>query len=608
MTGQSETQKLMSDDESVLDLVGEWVSFYRANPHRFVEDYFHAHLKKFQQIIINMMFHGNYSMYIAARGQGKSFLTAVFCCAYCILYPGVKIIIAAGARSQSINVLKKIKTDLMAGSPELASEIMDIQTSQANAFCYFHNQSTIEVVTANDKARSNRSHIIIVDEFRMVDLNVLTTVLRHFNAAPRMPGFMSKPEYANYPRERNKEIYLSSAFYKSHWSYNKMRSFFAAMMSESKKSFVCGLPYQLSVKEDLYDAGQALDEMSEADFDPIRWEMEMETVWYGDEDGSLFNFEAIERCRKIPYPWLPDEFSAKLTDKRVRIPDKQNGEKRILSLDVALMASSKRRKNDAAALYINSLVPTKTQRYLNHLVYSEVTEGEHTADQALRARKLFDEYQCDYLVIDANGAGFGVFDALVREITDPKTGEVYPPLSCCNDPEKAARCTDPHAPKVIWAINANARFNSSCALLLREGFRSGKIRLLSPDTEKEDLLSALKGYSSLSQYDQSRLSLQYLNTNLLINELINLQHDESGGIVKVYEKSGMRKDRYSSLSYNYYVACQLEAKLKNHSNNFSKSDALSCIRAPKHITKGGGSRRRSENGYARKPTERKSRI
>jgi len=67
--------------------------------------------------------------------------------------------------------------------------------------------------------------------------------------------------------------------------------------------------------------------------------------------------------------------------------------------------------------------------------------------------------------------------------------------------------------------------------------------------------------SSLSHTEKTNLLLPYIHTTLLINELVKLQHEESGGRVKIYEKSGMRKDRYSSLSYNYYVATQLEGKL-----------------------------------------------
>ena len=99
---------------------------------------------------------------------------------------------------------------------------------------------------------------------------------------------------------------------------------------------------------------------------------------------------------------------------------------------------------------------------------------------------------------------------------------------------------------------------------MREGFRSGKIRLLVTEYDAEALLSELKGYNSLSPNEKIRLQMPYVHTTLLIDELVNLQHEESGGRVRIFEKAGKRKDRYSSLSYNYYVATQIESKMGRH--------------------------------------------
>lgn len=177
--------------------------------------------------------------------------------------------------------------------------------------------------------------------------------------------------------------------------------------------------------------------------------------------------------------------------------------------------------------------------------------------------------------------GLGVFDALVRDISDPENGEIYPALSCCNNPEMAERCTVRGAEKVIWAIKGNPALNSECAVLLREGFRSGKIRLLATEYDAENYLSELKGYDSLSQSEKIKIQLPYIHTTLLINELVKLQHEEPGGRVKVFERAGMRKDRYSSLSYNYYVATQLESKLlRSHSSEYT-TDSFFMFKPPK---------------------------
>lgn len=178
--------------------------------------------------------------------------------------------------------------------------------------------------------------------------------------------------------------------------------------------------------------------------------------------------------------------------------------------------------------------------------------------------------------------GLGVYDCLARDMVDTETGEIYPALSCCNNTEMASRCTVPGADKVIWSIKASSQFNSDCAFLLREGFRSGRIRLLSTEYDAEEYLSELKGYGSLTPHERLSLQMPYINTTLLIDELTKLQHEESNGKVKVYEKSGMRKDRYSGLSYNYYVALQIENKMAKRNNLNAGSSNIFEIRAPSY--------------------------
>lgn len=46
----------------------KWISFWRANPHRFVEEYLNVNLKIFQCILLYMMNKNNYFMYLASRG------------------------------------------------------------------------------------------------------------------------------------------------------------------------------------------------------------------------------------------------------------------------------------------------------------------------------------------------------------------------------------------------------------------------------------------------------------------------------------------------------------------------------------------------------------
>lgn len=240
----------------------------------------------------------------------------------------------------------------------------------------------------------------------MISKDVIDTILRKFLTQRRMPEYKSlskEKKIEMYSKEKNMTMYLSSAYWADHWSYLKCQDTFKFMLDENRKQFVCGLPYQLSIDEGLLDADTIADEMSETDFSSVKFQMEYEALWYGNDEDAFFDFSSISKNRKIKYPMLPDELLKKIGGNQLfRIPQKQPGEIRILSADIALM-SSKKNKNDASAIFINQMYKTKSGRHTSNIVYCEVSEGLRTDDQALQIRKLYDEFMCDYIVLDTNG-------------------------------------------------------------------------------------------------------------------------------------------------------------------------------------------------------------
>ena len=576
---QTDAEIKKAKAEKLMNGVNLWASFYRANPHRFAKDYLGLKLKKFQQIILCMMFQFVNSIYLASRGGGKSFLLAIFCCCYCILYPGTTICIASKTRGQAMEVIDKIDKILVPKSQNLKMEILKILMNQSDAYVTFKNGSTIKVVTASDSARHNRATILIVDEFRMVDKKTIDTVLRKFLTSPRKPGFLDKPEFADYGHERTKELYASSCWYKAHWSYEHVRSYVVNMI-RGRSYFCCSMPYQLAIKENLLDKTRVEDEMSESTFNSVSFQMEMEALFFGKGDGGLYNFDEINRNRKIEFPYYPKFLEQKLTDKRLILPPKLPGEIRLLSADIALMASTKN-KNDATSIFINRMLPTSNGKYVNNIIYADNNEGLRTDAEALIIRRLFSDFDCDYLVLDTNGLGIGVSDALMADIYDPNTGVTYGALSCCNNEKLASRCLIPNAPKKIWSINGSPEFNSQCALGLREAIKQGQVRLLLSEYDAEELLSTIKGYNALTPAEALEYKLPYVHTSLLINELINLEYETNNNVVKVKKKAGMRKDRYSSLSYNIYVSKILEREIASQKAKESIGGMVLNYRAPK---------------------------
>lgn len=512
--------------------------------------------------------------------QGKTYLTALFCCVRCILFPGTKIVVSSGTLKQANEVLLKIQDDFMKRSPILCSEIEKCNIGQNDATISFKNTSWIKTRTSSENSRSARANIIIVDEFRMVDENVLNTVLRKFLTSPRQPKYLEKSEYKHL-QERNKEIYMSSAYFKSSWAYKKAQSYTLSFFDDKKKYFICGLPYQVSVKEGLLSKEQIEDEMSELDYNELVQSMEMECLWFGDTDGSLFNFDVLSGRRKIRNAFLPLSFY----NDKTTIPKLGNAEKRVLSVDVALMRSTKKKDNDAAAVYINSMIQNSSTTYQSNYVLGETFEGLTTDELGLIVMRYFYKYKCTDLVLDTNGIGLGVYDFIIKDQYDPETGDTYKALTCVNDKEMAERCKVKDAKQVVWSVKATAKFNNEICVLLRNGIQNGKINFLVSEQDADEILKdTYKGYNKLSLSEKVKLKTSYIQTTMAIYELVKLEHEVKDGNIKVKEISGMRKDRYSSIAYNYWCACQLELKLKPKNTSTESLISNLTIRQPKRIS------------------------
>lgn len=555
---KSDKELTLEKSQKTMNAVVKYASYYRQNIHRFVQEYLGIELKLFQKILLYAMDHNDASYYIASRGQGKSFLVALYAVSRCILYPHTQCIVCSYTYKQGKIIVEKITNDFMHRSPLLVNEIKKITTGQNDCFIYFKNGSYIKVVTSGEGARGNRSNLTIVDEARLIPEKTVSEILKPMNASSRYAGYLNKPEYYHL-QEVNKQIYMSSAYYSSSEMYEKVKGYFASMLTPGMKFFVVALPYQLSIKEGLLLRQSILNEMAESTFSDISFAMEREALFYGSTEDALFDFKTLD-SRRIVGDCIFDLDYYRLT--KAKIPEKKSEEIRVLSLDIALLAS-KKHDNDASAFILHSGIPTSTNNYIDNIINISTCEGLTTEELGLETMRRFYQYDCDYLAIDATGLGQAVLDYIMgANRYDPLYNTTYGALNVINNPDLEDRCKVKNAPKVVYAIKANARSNNDMALALRAGFQNGYINLLISDTNIEEKLSKIRGYGKLSEEQQVGMRMPYVQTTLLINELINLTHDTSNGLVKVKEKSGMRKDRYSSLEYGWYVIQELGKQLK----------------------------------------------
>lgn len=407
----------------------------------------------------------------------------------------------------------------------------------------------------------------------MVDKSIVDTVLKKFMTAPRQPKYLNKPEYKHL-QERNKEVYLSSAFYKHNWSWDKVNAIFDAMM-DGKSYFLCSLPYQLPIKEGLLMREQVEDEMNESDFSSVGWMMEMEALFYGESEKAFFKYVDLEKNRVLPKAIYPKNFYSILKDKGFKYREKQDNEIRLLSCDISGMSSEKV-SNDSSVFTILGLIPNKNNPkiYDKYVYYMKSLDGGHSLTQAIEIRRLYEQFDCDYICLDTQSFGLGIYDNLVTDLYDKELDIKYNALNCCNDEIMAKRCYVDEAPKVIWSIKANAQLNNNMHIYVRDSLKRNKVNLLMNENECKDTLNSFKGYDKLPTEEQMEFVMPYIQTSLLIQEMINLERvDTENNLIKLKEPSSKRKDRYSSLGYGLYIAQQLELKLnENKQSKFKAED------------------------------------
>lgn len=387
----------------------------------------------------------------------------------------------------------------------------------------------------------------------MIKKDILDSVLLPFLNVNRQPPYLKKQEYSHLTEE-NVEIYISSAWYESHWMWKSMLSARDAML-EGLESVIFAMDYLVPLHYGLLSRKRIDNIKSKKDFDQLNFSLEYENLMYGQNADALFALEDVDDNRNGKKAFYPinnlDYFDLK--DKK-KEPLKE-GEVRVIGVDVALMGG---KNNDNTIITCVRLIPNGDS-YKRQVLYIESIHGKHTDAQATRIRQVFEDFQAHYIVLDSAGNGLSVYDALCKITYDEERDVEYEAYCSFNDDEMAKRALSKNPMKVIYTIKGNRNLNHEIATSLRSNFQSGNIELLINEIDALEYLKERKLIKeTTSEEKKAELLMPFAQTTATINELVNLDHEIVGGKIVVSEASGKRKDRYSSLAYANYLAKVLE--------------------------------------------------
>ena len=372
-----------------------WNTFFRRNPHRFVEMYMGIKLFPYQILWLYLMSISDVFVAICSRAAAKSFLVAVFGIAQCILYPNSEVVIGASTIKQAGLIISEKVQFLRNQSALLQREIISITTNINSYEALFANGSKMKVVAANEGGKGNRATFLVLDEFRLLKKEIVDEIFTPFLYVRQVP-FKQLPEFADYPEEEPRKFSISSAGYKSEWWFKDTISTIKLMVEGKKAGFFC-TDYLISILHKIKTRKQMETEKEQSD--PISFAMEYENVPMGQSGKAYFKSQMFPRNIKGAfYPMRGDMLTSKKNPYAIpKVP----GEIRVVSLDVASRAN---KVNDNSITVCARLIPTH-KGYNRKIVFIESSHGSNIISQALRIKEVFFDFGADYLVLDLQQVG-----------------------------------------------------------------------------------------------------------------------------------------------------------------------------------------------------------
>lgn len=529
----------------------EFFSYYRYYIDEFAMDILGVDLFPFQRVILRAMGRGQFSVLIACRGIGKSWIVALFYICVSILYPNVKCGIASGNSQQARNVIiQKIKGEL-SKNETIAREInFPIRTGADDCYCEFKSGSEIRAITlaqdrGGDSARSWRFNYLLVDEARLVKDDIIETILIPMTKTKRQNALKWKQN------EKGKVIFISSAYLKTSGLYKRFKYHFEQMVSGNQNYVAMCFPYQVGIQAGLFDANDIEQERAKPTMTSDKFAYEYEGVFVGSSGESYYPYELTMPCRILEHCELEQP--------------KKSDSIYLITHDVAVSTA---KNSDNACTHVIKLKLRPNGTYTKSAVYIKVVNGLPLEKQRDYLRELIHLKfpNCKKLVIDERGAGNGLPRMFYEswEYTDPKTKITveYPPLIKDNDEEGFLL---DNAIPMIRAVNATNDFNTTYYPYMKSCFEDRTLQLLVASDEVD------------AQYKSGDITpeeyAQYIEHDTLQSELSNIkqEYSESGNLQYNRIVKTKKRDRATSLFYGLSVISEWE--LENRQNLYSNKNA-----------------------------------
>ena len=500
----------------------------------------------YQRIVLRAVMRFKNIFITAPRAFSKSFIIILGMMLQDIFIPGHKNFICAPQKNQSAQIAKEKITEIYDRWPLIRKEVIGGEVSDTPGnfgkdyvTIKFRNGSQFDVVGALESTRGGRRHSGLLDEIRNADEEAINTiVLPLINVSRRLPDNTVNPKEPN-----QQVISATSAGAKTSFSYDKLIDVFEKSIIEPQNAFCIGCDYRVPALHGLIDRNYLTDLKMSPSYNETAFATEYLSIWQGSTDESWFNYDKLQRYRKIKNP-----------EKYAKFREGSN-QFYLLSVDVG-------RLNDQTVVCVFRVNIIKDRYYatlVNLIVLGRQTETKTFLQQAIDLKHIIRDYQAREVIIDCNGLGVGLADYMIQQQIDDD-GEVLPAYGFFNnDDYKKVQPKD--AINILYSIKANGPLKSKIHSNAYSRLNSGMVKFLIKEQEAKSALMATKIGQKMSIQQRIERLMPHEMTTKLFEEMSNLRLKRTGsGLDITLEPINTRfpDDKYSAFSYGLWRIKEIE--------------------------------------------------
>ena len=515
----------------------------------------HFHLMPFQRIALRASMRYRYHFWTATRATSKSFTAYLSALVRATLLPNSNLMIVSDTKGTVIKIAEAKFEEIFRHWPlfrnELKTRSDDGKTGIKSSNNYYEihlkNGSTITVIS-KDTSRGLRATGAILEECALIEETPYNEVIW-----PQMNIQRVEVDGTINPEEpAAAQIFITTAAERTVFMYPKLIEITINAVLRPKEYFSWGVSYEVPLHYGLISKQTLMDQRYSTTVSEESFARESLSIWSGNNADAWLDSKRLNKHRNL----------LKCERKAQENPSNPNTYYQI-GIDVARYSAN-------TAIMVGKIIPNDNGVKKN-IIYTEVIQGANfITDQAPRIKKLIQLFHPREVVMDGNGPGIGLLDAMVLPSVDKKTGETFPAYYVFNNdyhlPPGIKTPSDEPRPElnaIIYDIKAGSSNDDAIHSNFFTQVNNGSVSFLAHERVVKDKLLKTKKGQKMSLFDRRVYLMPYEMTSRLIDELNNLRLKPTGvqNQFKVERISkSIEKDRFSALEYLLYRVKYYEDK------------------------------------------------